>query len=103
MPDPAPRRIDRNGHPVRFRFEGQEVLGIEGDSVAVALTAAGIRHMRDSVVSGEPRGVWCMMGTCFDCLVEIDGTPNRQACMTPIREGLEVRRQRGGVPMEAAE
>lgn len=90
-----PRRIDPDGATLSFTFEGRPVDAREGDSIASALMAAGIRDLRDSVVSGQPRGVFCMMGACFDCLVEIDGQPNRQACMTPVTEGLNVRRQRG--------
>jgi predicted molibdopterin-dependent oxidoreductase YjgC len=47
------------------------------------------------VVSGEPRAPYCMMGVCFECLVEVDGVPNVQACMTSVREGMTVRRQHG--------
>ncbi|WP_349295514.1 (2Fe-2S)-binding protein (plasmid) [Thioclava sp. 'Guangxiensis'] len=94
MAPSTPRRIE-TGRLVTFTFEGQPVEGQVGESVAAALTAAGIRNLRDSVVSGAPRGIYCMMGACFDCLVQIDGVPNRQACMTEVREGLEVRRQVG--------
>ncbi|MDH2328292.1 (2Fe-2S)-binding protein [Cereibacter sp. SYSU M97828] len=92
-----PRRIDPEGKSIGFTFEGRPVAAREGDSVAAALTAAGLRDLRDSAVSGSPRGIFCMMGACFDCLVEIDGIPNRQACMIPVTEGLAVRRQRGAV------
>lgn len=90
------RRIE-SGRIVTFTFEGQRIQGQEGDSVAAALAAAGILDLRDSVVSGAPRGIYCMMGACFDCLVEIDGVPNRQACMTQVHEGLDIRRQACGV------
>lgn len=89
-----PRRIESEGATLGFTFEGRAVTARAGDSVAAALMAAGLRDLRDSAVSGQPRGVYCMMGACFDCLVEIDGQPNRQACMTPVTEGLDVRRQR---------
>jgi len=92
-----PRRIEAAGASVAFRFEGQALSAVAGDSVAAALSAAGIVHLRDTAVSGAPRGVFCMMGACFDCLVEIDGVPNRQACMTQVAEGMEVRRQSGAV------
>lgn len=94
------RRIETGGEKVEFTFEGQRVVAQLGDSIAAALTAAGIRDLRDSVVSGAPRGIFCMMGTCFDCLVEVDGVPNRQACMTPAKNGLEVRRQGGSVEVK---
>ena len=99
MTDTTARRLGAGGAPVHFEFEGRRIEARHGDSVALALAAAGIRHLRDSVVSGSPRGVWCMMGTCFDCLMEIDGHPNRQACMTPVTEGLRVRIQRGAVDL----
>lgn len=88
------RRIEAAFAVVRFTFDGDPVEGRCGDSVASALLAAGIRDLRESAVSGRPRGVFCMMGACFDCLVEIDGRANRQACMTALTEGMAVRRQR---------
>lgn len=76
-------------------WEGQPLACRSGDSVAAALLAAGVADCRDTPVRGVPRGPFCMMGVCFDCLVTIDGQPNRQACMTPAREGMVVLRQRG--------
>ncbi|HGL4259909.1 (2Fe-2S)-binding protein [Burkholderia dolosa] len=64
-------------------------------SVAAAMLAAGAAACRTSAVSGAPRGPFCMMGVCFDCLVEIDGVPNVQGCMTPVRDGMQVRAMRG--------
>lgn len=76
-------------------WEGQPLACRSGDSVAAALLAAGVADCRDTPVRGVPRGPFCMMGVCFDCLVTIDGQPNRQACMTPVRECMVVLRQRG--------
>ena len=80
---------------VTIRFDGQPVAAREGDSVAAALLAAGFAALRTTPAGGNPRGPWCMMGVCFDCLVEIDGVPNMQACMTPVREGMEIRPMSG--------
>ena len=66
-----------------------------GASVAAALLAAGVHHTRTTPVSSAPRAPYCMMGVCFDCLVEIDGRPNRQACLIPVEEGMQVRTQEG--------
>ncbi|MCB1969252.1 MAG: (2Fe-2S)-binding protein [Geminicoccaceae bacterium] len=88
------KRIAEAAATVNFEFEGENVVAADGDSVASALLAHGVRHMRDSAVSGSPRSAYCLIGVCFECLVEIDGRPNRQACMTPVREGMRVRRQR---------
>lgn len=65
------------------------------DSVAVALLAAGITTTRITPAGGAPRGPYCMMGACFDCLAEVDGKPNVQTCMTPVRDGMRVRMQNG--------
>ncbi|SEK10612.1 (2Fe-2S)-binding protein [Paraburkholderia diazotrophica] len=64
-------------------------------TVAAALLANGPMACRTSAVSGAPRGPFCMMGVCFECLVEIDGVPNVQACMTRVAEGMRVRSMQG--------
>lgn len=89
------RLADLPDREVTIRFDGQPVAAREGDSLAAALVAAGHAALRTTPVGGEPRGPWCMMGVCFDCLVEIDGVPNLQACMTPVRVGMVVRRMTG--------
>lgn len=76
---------------VTIDFDGQPIDAREGDSVAAALLVAGHATTRTSPAGGEPRGPYCMMGVCFDCLVEIDGTSNVQACMTLVRDGMKVR------------
>lgn len=76
-------------------FQGRAVEARAGDTVAAALLAAGIADFRATPVGGAPRGPYCMMGVCFDCLVEIDGEPNQQACMTVVRHGMRVARQVG--------
>ena len=80
---------------VQFEFEGRQVLARPGQSVAAALWA-----MRETVLSttaddGAPFGFFCGMGVCFDCLVTIDGRPNRRACQVPIANGMVVTRHQG--------
>ena len=90
------RRLDSApAETVRFSFEGREIEARADDSLAAALLAAGLFDLRDTPVSGTSRGPYCMMGICFDCLVEVDGLANRQACMTPVVSGMKVRRQPG--------
>ncbi|WP_138464359.1 (2Fe-2S)-binding protein [Poseidonocella sp. HB161398] len=81
---------------VEFTWEGQALAGREGDTVAAALLAAGIAATRSHPLDGAARGPYCLMGTCFECLVEIDGRPNRQACQVLLAPGMKVARQRGG-------
>ncbi|HUH95173.1 MAG TPA: (2Fe-2S)-binding protein [Casimicrobiaceae bacterium] len=73
-----------------------------GDSVAAAMLAAGLLACRTTPVSGAERGPFCMMGVCFDCLVTIDGNPNRQACLVAVRAGMRIERQSGpaAIPVE---
>ncbi|MEF2074713.1 (2Fe-2S)-binding protein [Consotaella aegiceratis] len=94
------KRIDQETARLSFSFEGQTIDAAEGDSVAAALLAADERIFRTTPVSDSERGPFCMMGVCFDCLVEIDGVPNRQACMTLVEPGMKVRRQRGASEVE---
>ena len=88
------------GGAVSFTFEGRPLAAAAGDTVASALLAAGETVFRSTPVSGRERGPFCMMGVCFECLVEVDGVPNRQACMVPVSDGLAVRRQRGAVEVD---
>ena len=90
------RRIPRHDTAqVHIEFEGQSLRAQRGDSVAAALLAGNHWCFRTTPVSGAARGPFCMMGMCFDCLVEIDGVANRQACMTEVRDGMRVKRQHG--------
>ena len=66
-----------------------------GLSVAAAMLCAGVDTFRTTPVSGAPRGPYCLMGACFDCLVVIDGVQNRQACMVDVVDGMHIRRQQG--------
>lgn len=88
-------RLDLGADAVAVTVEGKRILMPEGASAAAALLAAGIAAFRDTAVSGTKRGPWCLMGVCFECLAEIDGVPNRQACMVEVRSGMAIRRQRG--------
>ena len=80
---------------VCFTCNGQVIEARVGDSVATALLMAGIGSTRDTALSGEGRAAYCLMGVCFECLVEIDGIPNQQACLVPVSEGMSVRQQEG--------
>lgn len=95
----SPELADKTPTPasagLRFEFDGRPVTARAGDSVAAALLAAGHRLIRTTPVSGAGRGPFCMMGTCFECLLEIDGEPNRQGCMVEVRDGMRVRSMQG--------
>ncbi len=81
----------KRGRPVQIYFEGLEIGAYEGETVAGALLAAGIRTLRHAEISGEARGLFCGMGACFECRMMIDGRANIRACMTQVRQGMRVR------------
>lgn len=90
-------RIDGigGGAEVTFVFAGQPVPARQGESIAMALWAAGRLALRRGSRDGAPRGVLCNMGICYECMVQVDGALVR-ACMTPVRAGLVV--EPGGRP-----
>lgn len=76
---------------VTFQLHGKSITAREGDTVAIALMNAGVSTFRQTPVSGQPRAPLCLMGICFDCLIEVDGQQNVQACMVEVREGMQLR------------
>jgi predicted molibdopterin-dependent oxidoreductase YjgC len=83
------------GAAVPITFDGAPFDARAGDTVAAALLAAGVTTFRTTPTSGAPRGPYCLMGTCFECLVDIDGQPNRQACLTRVAPGMRIATQHG--------
>lgn len=85
----AGRGTAPQGARLTFRFDGIAVEGFAGETIAAALIAAGHRAFRHAAQGGM-RGLWCGMGVCQECLVTVDGVPNRRACMTEAQAGQEV-------------
>lgn len=80
-----------NGPKVTIEFDGESIEVRDEVNLAAALLEAGVSVFRESMVSGQPRGPFCLMGSCFECLVEIDGEI-RQACMETARKGMVIKR-----------
>jgi D-hydroxyproline dehydrogenase subunit gamma len=90
------RRLNRERElPLTILIDGTATPARHGDTVAAAMLGSGYVACRTTAVSGTPRGPYCLMGVCFDCLVKIDGDANRQACMTTVRDGMRIETQRG--------
>jgi predicted molibdopterin-dependent oxidoreductase YjgC len=72
-----------------IEVDGAPIPARAGQTIAAALLAAGVRVWRKTP-SGAPRGIFCGMGVCFDCLVTVDGLADQRACITPVRPGMQV-------------
>lgn len=80
---------------ISFTFDGVAHLTAAGKTVAAALIGSGTRSWRTTRVDGRPRGLFCGMGACYDCLVIVNGQPNMRACMVELADGDAVRSQEG--------
>lgn len=92
------RKIDSEtveARPITMVVDGEVVAAEQGEPVAALLLRIPPHTTRLTAVSGTPRAPYCMMGICFECLVEIDGTSSTRSCVTRAREGMIVRRQAG--------
>ncbi len=80
---------------VQITLDGEPLDARVGEPVAAALLAHGRRVCRTTVRNSEPRGVFCAVGLCGDCIMHIDGIPGVRACITPVRAGMRVDTQDG--------
>jgi predicted molibdopterin-dependent oxidoreductase YjgC len=83
------------GREVTIFFNGKPLDAREGEPVAAALLAAGVRVFRKTRKRGESRGLFCAIGRCTDCMMVVDGAANTRTCITPVREGMDVKTQFG--------
>ena len=80
---------------VTIEFDGRLVEAYEGEPIAAALMAAGFKVLRYTPKYNEPRGIFCAIGRCTDCMMIVDGMPNVRTCVTPVRAGMKVETQHG--------
>ncbi len=85
----------KQGRLVSFFFDGKKLQGYEGEPIAMALKAAGVMVHRYTKKRHEPRGIFCAIGRCTDCVMVVDGVPNVRTCVTPLKEGMRVQTQYG--------
>jgi len=78
---------------IQIYLNDQLISVPEGISVWAAMALAGETTTRIAPVTEQKRSAYCAMGVCFECLVEIDQQPNQQACLTPVKAGMHIKRQ----------
>jgi Uncharacterized anaerobic dehydrogenase len=83
---------------VEIEVDGEKIQAREGEPIAAAIIASGAKVLRFTDKLHEPRGVFCGIGRCTDCVMIVDGQPNVRTCVTPVRAGMKIQRQ--GTPGE---
>ena len=83
------------GKLVKFSYDGTTLEGYEGEPIAAALKAAGIQIHRYTKKEHTPRGIFCAIGRCTDCVMVVDGVPNVRTCVTPLKAGMNIQTQYG--------
>ena len=81
------------GKAVSITVDGKRIRAYENETVGMSILAAGKRTLARSIKFHRPRSMFCSTGTCHRCLMEIDGIPNRRACLTHVKDGMIVRSQ----------
>ncbi len=87
---------------VTIYFDGKPLEALEGEPIASALMSAGVVAFRKTAKRHEPRGIFCAIGRCTDCMMTVDGVPNTRTCVTEVKEGMQVKTQIGVGNMERA-
>ena len=83
------------GETVQFTFDGQVMEGFAGEPIAIALRSNGVMIHRYTSRRNEPRGMFCAIGRCTDCIMVVNGRPNIRTCVEPLRAGMVVETQKG--------
>lgn len=86
LPEVRRVTIEVDGHPIEAR---------EGEPILAALYAHGFKTCRTTEKRDDPRGLFCGLGRCTDCVMVVDGVPNVRTCVTPVRDGMRVETQEG--------
>ena len=76
-------------------LQNEELTGYEGEPIAAALKAQGVMIHRYTKKEHKPRGIFCAIGRCTDCVMVVNGKPNIRTCVTPLEEGMKVQTQYG--------
>jgi sarcosine oxidase subunit alpha len=75
---------------VKIYFDGKQYIANEGDTIASAMLASGVRTLRHHEDKGTPRGIYCNIGHCFECRVRVNGKNTVRACITPVENNMRI-------------
>lgn len=80
---------------VKIKVDRRTIEAYEGEPIAAALLSAGIKVFRNTSKRNDPRGVYCAIGRCTDCVMIVNGIPNVRTCVTPVENGMKIKSQIG--------
>ncbi len=80
---------------IKFTFNGTDLIGYDGETIAAALHAASVKILGYSPYKHRPRGFYCAIGNCASCNMVVNGKPNVRTCVTYLKDGMEVQTQFG--------
>lgn len=80
---------------ITFTYKGKKIKAYQGETIAAALYAAGIRVLKASSKYERPRGLFCAIGNCSSCHMVVNGIPNVKTCITKVKEGMVVEEEVG--------
>ncbi len=85
----------KKGKEIKITVDGKILKAYEGEMIATALVATGIKVFRYTSKYNEPRGLFCAIGRCTDCAMEVNGRPNVRTCVTSVEDGMIINTQKG--------
>ncbi len=91
------------GRRIQFTFDGNSMDGFEDEPIAMALRSNGVMVHRHTSKKNEPRGIFCAIGRCTDCIMIVDGIPNVRTCVEQLKEGMVIQTQMGVSPKASME
>ncbi|HIE43520.1 MAG TPA: (2Fe-2S)-binding protein [Candidatus Omnitrophica bacterium] len=80
---------------IHIFVDGRRIEAYEGEVIAAVLWAEGIKKLRYTTKESQPKGYFCGLGRCTDCVMTVDGVPNVRTCITQVREGMRIETQKG--------
>lgn len=80
---------------VKIIVDGEPMEAREGEMIAATLIATGKKYFRKTIKTHEPRGIYCGIGRCTDCVMTVNGIPNVRTCITPVEDGMVIETQMG--------
>ncbi len=95
--------VFEKGRRIQFTFDGNSMEGFEDEPIAMALRSNGVMVHRYTTKKNEPRGIFCAIGRCTDCIMIVNGIPNVRTCVEQLKEGMVIQTQMGVGPKASME